>query len=159
MNPWWRLNLLLALCAALLLVAQLWPQDNATARLSRLSPAGITEVRIERDGQLQMAFERRGERWQLVHPREAEARTGRIEQLLAISRAPLRRRFEATGDLSGYGLENPTAVVEFDGLRIAFGERDPSQKQRYVLVNGTVGLVDEAYFNLLALPLSHFTGD
>lgn len=159
MNPWWRLNGVLALCAALLLAVDLWPGDDPADRLTTLSPADIERIRIERDDRLQLAFERRDGQWRLIHPRQADVQQHRVEQLLAIAKAPIRRRFPAGTQTADYGLDPPGAVVQFNARRIAFGDRDTSQERRYVQVGKVIGLVDGVYFNLLTLPTSHFTGD
>ena len=159
MNPWWRLNGVLALCAILLLTLDLWPRDDPADRLTTLSLPDIERIRIERGDRLQLALERHDGQWRLTHPRQAPAQQNRVEQLLAIAKAPVRRRFPAGTGPADYGLAPPTAIVQFDGLRIAFGDRDPSQERRYVQAGDVIGLVDGVYFNLLTLPTSHFTGD
>jgi hypothetical protein len=163
MNPWWRLNLALGVVAALLLVALLWPHGSEAPDGERLSPSApdeIAEIRIERDQRLALAFERHGERWHLTHPRKGPAQTRRVGQLLAIAGAPLQRRLPGDVPLADYGLAAPTAVIQFDRSRIAFGERDPSRRQRYVHIDDeVVGLVDDLYFNLLGLPPSHYLED
>jgi hypothetical protein len=158
-NPWWRLNLLLALCAAGLLAALFWPQTDDLERLSPLQVEAIDTIRIERDGRLRLALERHDDRWQMSHPGPVPAQAARVAQLLAIAQAPLRRSFAPRQPLEDYGLAPPAALLQFNRMQIGFGARDPSQRQRYVLVDGRVGLVDDVYFNLLTLPPSHFTGD
>ena len=159
MNPWWRLNGVLALCAILLLAIDLWPRDELTNRLTPLSLPDIERIRIERGDRLQLAFERHDGQWRLTHPRQVPAQQNRVEQLLAIAKAPVRRRFPAGTQTTDYGLDPPGSTIQFNELRIGFGDRDTSQERRYVQAGDVVGLVDGVYFNLLTLPTSHFTGD
>ena len=159
MNPWWHLNGVLALCVALLLAVDLWPRDDPADRLTNLSLPDVEQIRIERGDRLQLAFERRDGQWRLTHPRHADVLQNRVEQLLAVARAPVRRRFPAGTQPGDYGLDPPGSVVQFNELRIAFGDRDTSQERRYVQAGDLIGLIDGVYFNLLTLPTSHFTGD
>lgn len=162
MNPWTQLNLALGLLAAALLLVLLWPRWSAPPEVERLSPlaAGeIDRIRIERGRRLTLAFERREGRWHLTHPEQVPARDQRVGQLLAIAGARLHRRFAADAPLADYGLAEPAAVAQFNELRIAFGARDPSQRQRYVGIDDGVALVDDLYFNLLTLPQTHYLED
>jgi hypothetical protein len=49
-------------------------------------------------------------------------------------------------------------VLQLDGLRVAFGDRDPSQQARYTLVDGEVRVIDDLFYNLVTLPVRHFSG-
>ena len=43
-------------------------------------------------------------------------------------------------------------MLQLDEVRVAFGDRDPAQRSRYVLMDGTIKVIDDVYFNLLTLP-------
>lgn len=160
MNRWTRANLLLAVLVAVLLAAHLWPAGSTDHRpLTGLSEAEITSVRVERSDRLRLAMQRDDKVWRLTHPQRAEARIQRVRQLMAIARAPVQQAFPATDDLARYGLARPGAVLQLNDLRLLFGDRDPGQNSRYVLVNDRIRVIDDVYFNLLSLPASHFTGD
>lgn len=160
MNRWTRTNLLLAVLVAALLVAHLWPAGSTEyPPLTGLAEAEITSVRVERSDRLRLALQRDDKAWQLTHPQQAPAQTQRVRQLLAIARAPVQQTFPATGDLARYGLARPGAVLQLNNLRLQFGDRDPSQTSRYILVNDTISVIDDVYFNLLSLPASHFGVD
>ena len=157
MNPWTRVNLVLAAFAVLLLVADLWPPaPGAQHPLTTLVEADIASIRVERAGRLELAMQRTAGGWQLTHPQQAPARLRRVQQLLAIARAPVQQAFAADRALAQYGLEQPTAVLHLNELRLAFGGRDPSQRSRYVLSEQVIRVIDELYFNLLTLPAAHF---
>lgn len=159
MNPWARVNLVLAAVALVLLALELWPRANGEARLTALPAEEIGAVRVERGQRLTLALERRGDAWWLTHPSESPARPERVEQLLAITRAPVNRSFSPERPLAEYGLAPPLAVLQVDGLRIGFGARDNAQRQRYALLDGRVQLVDDLYFKLLTMPVRHFMAD
>lgn len=160
MNRWWQTNLLLGLCVIALLTLELWPQaQEGHSPLTRLQPADITQIRIERDGRLQLSLRHLQNGWQLDYPRRAAAEARRVQQLLAITRAPVLRQLETPGSLDQYGLDSPTALLMLNDTRLLFGAREPTQRARYVLLDGQVHVIDDLYFSLLTLPASHFERD
>ena len=160
MNRWDRINLALALLAATLLILHLWPAGTTgSKRLTTLDEAGISLVRVERADRLQLALQHDETGWRLTHPRQAQAETRRVQQLLAIARAPVQQEFPAGPELVRYGLEKPAAVLQLNQLRLLFGDRDLGQNNRYVLVDQRIRVIDDVYFNLLSLPASHYAGD
>ena len=44
-------------------------------------------------------------------------------------------------------------------IAIRFGDREPNQVGRYVLVDGRVEVIDDLFFNLMSLPANHFVLD
>jgi len=160
MKGWTRVNLLLAVLAAMLLALELWSPPPPEQRvLTDLALGNFAELRVERADRLEIALRRDDSGWRLVYPHEAAALSGRVEQLLAIARAPVQGSYPARDGLGQYGLDDPQAVLQLGATRLAFGDRDPSQQLRYVLVGDEVRVIDDVYFNLLTLPARHFTGD
>lgn len=160
MNPWTRINILLGLLAAGLSVVVLWPAGTSdTVELTTLEPDQISQIRIERADRLTLALERSALGWQITYPTGRPAVGPRVEQLLAVARAPVAQRFAAGERLAEYGLDRPAAVLQLDELRLAFGDRDPVQRSRYVLLDDEVRVVDDVYYNLLTLPVQHFSAD
>ena len=159
-DPWVRVNLILALGLAVLLLIDRWPaQASKTQALTGLTPHEVSDIRIERQNRLTLHIQRTLDGWSLRYPNDSKARPQRVQQLLAITRATVQRTLPIKSTLVEYGLDKPSAIVQFDQTRLAFGERDPSQRNRYVLVDDEIRLVDDVYFNLLTLPAQHFTGD
>ena len=159
-HPWTRINLALFLLMLLLLALDRWPAAEAPfTPLTAIDPQALQEIRIERGDRLHLALIRQGSDWLLQHPRVGRAQTSRMQPLLAIARAPVRYAFAAGSDLARYGLADPAAVLRLDTHVLIFGDRDPSQAGRYVLVDGEVRVIDDVFFNLLSLPPKHFIGD
>lgn len=160
MNPWSRVNLALLLLAAALLVLDRWPPAAApTSRLTAIDPATVQSLRIESGNRLVLAFARSGDAWRLTHPEAAQAAPRRVEQLLAITRAPVLQRLDDADEPTAFGLTPPRAVLQVDATRLAFGDLDPTQRGRYVQTDAGLMTVDDVYFQLLTLPLQHFKGD
>lgn len=160
MNRWSLANLVLALLALSLLAAHLWPEGATDWQpLTALGETEISQIRVERSDRLQLALQRGEKGWLLMHPRETVAEERRVQQLLAIARAPVEHEFATDSGLAPYGLANPRAVLQLNGLRLLFGDRDPGQNSRYVLVDDRIRVIDDVYYNLLNLPASHFAKD
>ena len=159
-DPWVRLNLVLAFGLAVLLLIDRWPAQSIDTRaLTELIPNEVSDIRIERQDRLTLHLQRTLNGWSLRYPNDSKAKPQRVQQLLAITRASVLRTLPTKSTLAEYGLDEPSAIVQFDATRLAFGDRDPSQRSRYVLVDDEIRLVDDVYFNLLTLPARHFTGD
>ena len=161
MTRWARINLLLGVLAAGLLTVHLWPQgtQSAAGLLTDLTADVIQDIRIERGRRLTLALARDADGWTLTHPQPRPANAHRVAQLLAIALAPVSFRYPLADDAGRYGLDEPAAVLQFDDRRLTFGDRDPTQQGRYVLVDDEVCVVDDLYFNLLTLPARHYAAD
>lgn len=160
MHPWTRVNLALGLLLLLLLALDRWPTaDTPSTPLTTIDPSALQAIRIERGNRLHLALRREGADWFLQHPEAGQAKSGRVELLLAIARAPITYAFAPGSDLSQYGLDKPAAVLRLDAQVLAFGDREPSKEGRYVLVDGEVRVIDDVFFNLLTLPPGHFVED
>jgi hypothetical protein len=160
MRPWNRVNLALGLIAAGLLVLLVWPPHGPEQqRLTALETQRLTSIRIERADRLVLGLARGDDGWRLDYPVRASAEQRRVAQLLAVARAPVQQEFSASGSLADYGLAQPEAVLQLDDIRLAFGDRDPVQRSRYVLVGDRIRVIDDVYFNLLTLPVGHFAAD
>jgi len=160
MSRWMRINLVLALLAGALLIIDRWPVPTGTRadRLTTLAVATIDRVRVERDGREVLALVRDGHGWRLSHPTKGPANTSRVAQLLAVADADVAFRFPAAGRDAEFGLARPAAMLQLDDTRLLFGDRDPTQRARYVRVDDSICVIDELYFHLLSLPATHFAG-
>ena len=161
MTRWVRVNLVLGVLAAGLLTLHLWPQGppSAAGLLTHLGADAIQDIRIERGRRLTLALALGADGWALTHPQPRPANPHRVAQLLAIALAPVSFRHPLADDAGRYGLDAPAAVLQFNDRRLSFGDRDPTQQGRYVLVNDEVCVVDDLYFNLLTLPAKHYAAD
>lgn len=160
MTGWARVNLVLALLVAIL--AGWWllfPADPgpANAPLTRLDPAKIRSIRVERNRQLAIELRADDHGWRLYHPFEAGADPRRVAQLAAIARAPVWQTLSPVDDPGRYGLAAPAIVLQLDQERLSFGDRDPTQQGRYVLAGDVVQVVDDVFHQFLTLPAGHFT--
>jgi hypothetical protein len=158
-NGWDRVNLVLGVLVAAL--AGWWflvPAETrpAPAVLTRLDPAAIASIRIERNRQLAIAFRNDDGSWRLSHPYDAAADSRRVAQLAAIARAPVWQSLPIADDLDRYGLAAPGTILQLDRQRLLFGDREPTQRGRYVLAGEKIQVIDDVFHQMLTLPARHF---
>lgn len=159
------LNLGLAvMVAALVLVVWFEPgidREAGSVRLTTLAAEEISTIRIQRSGQDEIELERgKDGQWRLTAPLQAPANEFRIEPLLQIAGATSHVRFAAEpGELAGFGLDPPRAVLRIDAVDIAFGDTEPLDHRRYVQIGNIVHLVDDHYLHRLQLGPASFVSN
>lgn len=158
MNRLDRLNLVLGLLLALLLWFGLQPPTTEIdPPLLKLAPSEVKEIRVIRGKRLVLGLLRDRQGWMLSHPEIARAAPLRVQELLALARAPVRwRATQSPPDLASFGLAEPLLEVSFDQHRIRFGNASTPPGQRYVESAGQLLLIDEAFYRIAGLPARHF---
>ncbi len=150
----WLNALLAAAVAALGAWAWFKPAQDAPVEnpLSRLKPAEVRSIRIERPDAPPIALERRQDSWFLTAPFAARGDGLRVERLLEILGAKTAHRLAAT-DLARFELDPPQARVAIDRQDFGFGMVSPVTREQYVLTEGAVFAVHPRYGAALpALP-------
>ena len=156
MRARWLLNLLLSLIVvALATLAYLRPgldEAESVKRLSPLSPAQVQRVEIERPEQEPITMVRGVNGWQLTAPINLPVNPFRIEPLLQLRRAVSHASFAVDDNgLAQYGLAVPRVKLSLDGEQYAFGDTEPLNGYRYVLVDGTVNLLSDRIHHYLLM--------
>jgi len=154
------LNLALVLAVAVLAaVVYLQPglQEEPVGKLlTTLNQQQVKEVRLSNE-QGQVVLQRGGEEWSLQTPLAIAANKFRVEQLLHWFTASSVQSYAAAGlDLAKFGLDRPQAVLIADGLELRFGNLDPLNHRRYLLLNDTVHLVAESELTAPLSPWNYF---
>lgn len=150
------LNLfLLLLVGALVLLAVLENSRDSgpeEAPAVGCDPAGVTRIRVERDGAEPVVLAKGADGWRLESPFSARASAYRVSGILSLCRAPSTARLEAdTLDLKPMGLAPPRVRMALDGTWIALGDTEPLDMRRYLQLGDTVHLVrEDAYRHLAA---------
>lgn len=142
----WRLNLLL-LAVVLALGAFVAYRNarlelpDASATLSATRPASVSQVTLLRPGQPLLQLRQHDGRWWIEAPFRARADEFQVLRLLSVLEARSLARLPE-GDLQGYGLEPPQAVLEIDGVSYAFGATNPVTREQYLRAGGRTHAVD-----------------
>lgn len=125
--------------------------------LTDLSPARIERVGITREDGERVVFSRGASGWEIVEPIRARANEFRIKPLLELARAESHSRFGAVeAELAQYHLDRPLAVLRLNGVVLRFGETEPIDHRRYVMVGDTVHLIEDRYYYRVRSPLPNF---
>ena len=156
-----RLNLILVvIVAGLAAFIALAPENDTPDALERLSSEtsrSVSHVRLHLGTGETIELRRSNGEWRLVEPIHAAANAFRVDTLLTVLGAPVHTRIDAPPEaLPRYGLEPPRARLELDDLEILFGDTEPIHGRRYLLYDGRVALVDDAYFSHLASSAANY---
>jgi len=121
--------------------------------LTGIKPETIKRIHIARKGQDEITFEKQSGTWMMLQPYQLRAGTLRINTMLKLLSAHSYAQYPARNiKLSRFLLDQPQVSIEFNGTRIDFGDNSPLGNQRYVLVNNTVHIVNDALFQQLQAP-------
>jgi len=147
------------LAAALLLSQPGTPQQPG--RLSRLDPATVDHITVERQGQPALHFERRDGGWHMIGPVAIAANPARINAMLYLLRERPRGRIEDPGrpELKTLGLAPAPVTLRLNDQRFALGGTDPVDGLRYVRHRDVVYLLNESLFAQLRQPPAFFVAN
>lgn len=149
------LNLALFAAAAVLVLLVVYQpgldKPRPVERLSPLSPAAITHIRIERSAGVPITLEKSAAGWSMTAPVRLPANTFRVEALLAVAQAESHARLDAASlRLAEFRLDRPRARLWLDATEFAFGDTEPLSGRRYVRTGNSVQLItDTVYFDLI----------
>lgn len=144
-----RRGILLLAVVALLLVAGWQLQRDAAdddQRLTTLDPASIQRITLTLPGAPAMHYQKRDGHWWRTDDTPARADDQRLSDLTDTAAAPvLSWRPASDFDLAKIGLSPARAVLDLDGVALAFGELSVTGPQHYVRVGERVALVSARY--------------
>ena len=155
-----RSKINLALSTLVLLLAAgvyLTPDKNVGERLvplTGINPADISRIQIRGQQEGLIVLEKQGSDWIMTSPYQAGADADRINGLSRIASTHSHLRIPADNlELGAYGLAAPIGFIDVNGTELAFGSTEPVHKRRYVLVEGSINLIDDGFYHhLMAKP-------
>lgn len=155
-----RNTLLLLLAVVVLAAAALWQlrrEDGGMLRpVAQLDAHAVQGISIRCDGCAARRFEFTQGRWWMREPYDLLASDEAVQRLLAIPRAPLRKRLAVDDlDVRKLGLDPAQATLTFQGassLQLQFGITEAINGDRYVRVGGDVLLVPDRFSGWLFAP-------
>ena len=156
-----RLNLVL-LCVAVALA--LWvlrtPDDEtikAPLKLTNIDPEAITRIEVEPFGQDSIVLAKRSGYWYLKRPMRMPADESLAEAIAALAATQSLAQFAVEPQrLQDFGLGPARVLLRIDDLTLRFGDTEPLNGRRYVLVESTVHLVTDHFFHYLNQPPERF---
>ena len=148
-----NLALLLALAALALVVVYEPGRDSAPAPapITRLTPADIHHIQLQRPGRADLTLERVDGQWRIAGTQAYPAADFPVRSLLRLASTPALRHYPAGElDLGRIGLGEDASRVRFNqDTEIRFGATDPLDDNRYVQVGEQVSLIQNRFQHLL----------
>ena len=151
---------LLVVVAGLAAFIALAPDQEPRLDLEPLSnedPHAFSRVRLDPGAGETIELRRADGVWQLVVPMRIAANDFRVNALLGVLRAPVHARIDVPPEeYHRFGLAPAKARVLLDKKEILFGDTEPIHTRRYLLYDGGVALVDDAYFSHLSSSAANY---
>ncbi len=142
---------LLLVVAGLALVIAFAPDEEPPLALEPLShenPRAVSRIRLKQGAGTTVELRRVDGRWRLVEPMNIAANDFRVQTLVQMLEAPVHARMDAAPEqLARFGLAPPRARILLDDKEVLFGDTEPIHGRRYLLYDGKVALVDDAFFS------------
>lgn len=156
-----NIALLAAVIALGLLVFMLSGKDaeQSVKRLSTLKAGEVERIHIHRPDRPDIELERRDQGWFLVRPFAIAASPGRIEDITDILKAQSRNSYPAKDlELAKYGLERRDLSLRLNNRELIFGDTNPINRLRYVLLGDRVHLIADTVSYLLEADTASYVG-
>ncbi|MGH8113917.1 MAG: hypothetical protein ACREPS_02515 [Rhodanobacteraceae bacterium] len=151
---------ILALVAVALVAVVLWQGRRAylsdPPALTELDPDAVTHIELDIPPITPQSFEKRHGGWWRVQPSQARAEDARVQRLANLAATPVTRWIPAAAITPAkVGLENPSATLTLDGVRLEYGGLTAIDDMRYVRVGDKVALVPRQYSPEVMLTKGH----
>lgn len=141
------LLLVIAVLAAVIYFEPGLKPSEAPDVLLPLAAEQIEKIQLQHDGAQAITIERVDNGWEIVEPIRVAASDFRVQSLLKLMTATSHGHFPASKrPLSSFGLDQPAGKVSFNGQAILFGDDEPVNRRRYVLVGDQVHLINNYHF-------------
>lgn len=151
-NRLWINLALITGIGALALILWLNPGNTPppSAPLGTLAKADVQSIHIHAGTRPPIMLDRHGADWQLVKPVDIAANTSRVNAILNLLTIHAVAQYNADElNLEEFGLLPPAAVVQFNQAEYDFGAADPLNRDRYVLHDGVLYLIEDFIYPLL----------
>jgi len=150
--------ILLVVGVALVLIAYFQPGVQKPASpvpLLSIGPADVNRIKIMPATRQGITFEKNGSEWQIVEPIIARANNFRIESLLQLTHATVHKQYDVTpSDLENLKLSKPLGIIQFNDIKISFGDYESLNNHRYVMIDDRVYLISDNYLQYLQTDLA-----
>ena len=131
--------------------------DGEVTRLTDLQSSDINRITIVQTTERSIRFIRQGGKWYMQEPYQLAANPLRIQGILGLAGAYSYTQLDAgTLDLQRLQLEPPNLKIFLNDIEFRFGDASPLGKQRYVLHDRTVHLVNDSLYLQLQAPATFF---
>jgi hypothetical protein len=133
------------------------PPEPPMVSLTDFNPEQILHIRIHRPGMDTILMTKTGTGWQIEAPAPAPANRFRVSSILGQLQARVIARFRPDESSLGiYGLDPSPVSLVLDDTMLTFGDVNPLDKGRYLLLNDTIYVVDDYLYPQLLQPVEFF---
>jgi len=152
------INIVLFLIVAGLAIFLIRQDDSAPTEvdvtLTTFESGSINEISIIRRDLDDIVFIKEGDQWSMQSPFVLPANPVRINNILKLLQAYSYAQLDVKDvELKRFILDDPVVSIKLNETKIDFGDTSPLGKQRYVLLNETVHLINDIlYQQLLTSP-------
>lgn len=123
--------------------------DNTKEPLTSLQPDTVSSLLINKRGN-QTLIEKQDGVWRITQPISVKANRFRIGSLLKLLTTNNYTRYAIDElDLEQYGLADSKLSVQVDDVNIIFGNTNPINHKRYMLIDNNMVLIDDNFFPLV----------
>ena len=149
----WFVNLAL-LGGAIILLAVLLFDNSKTSQgantLSNLLPDEITRIQILRSGKQTIELSRQSAYWEMESPLQGRVDNAVLQRILSIAGLEIVSHIDPDSlQLEDFGLQSPKISLIINDTVIGFGDLQPVDKLRYLLIKNTIYLVADQHMSQL----------
>ncbi len=141
----WFVNLALFGIAVILLATLLFDsyrKSQGEGTLGNILPSKITQVKIIRPGKQTIEFSRQSDYWEMQSPIQGRADDAVLQRVLSITDLEIVSQLSHDNlKLENFGLQSPQANLIINDTAIGFGDLQPVNKLRYLLIDNAIYLV------------------
>ena len=161
MNTRHVLNLVLVIVVVVLVLFTIYepgikkPQHTLLSK--ELDIAQINKITLQRNGKKIVKLEKQQQGWHIVEPFQLAANDIQVYGLLSILKVnSFSQIISKEEELNKFGLKNPAVQLLLNNTEIRVGTTDPINFRRYVLVDGTIHLINDAIYRYLSMEANRF---
>jgi len=123
--------------------------ENAVVALTPLVPEKVSRIQINKKNK-HTVIQRQDGVWFITKPVNIKANQFRIGSLLRLLTTNNFTAYASEGlDLEKYGLFDSTLNVQVDDVNIIFGNTNPINQKRYILINDNMYLIEDNFYPLI----------
>ena len=145
------LNIGLIIVVALLILLVVFEpglnKNSVSSNLLAIDETQIATIRIIHNDET-ILLEKQNGKWMTTKPVKAEGNEFKINSLLNLAKTQSQAHYSTNEiDLAPIRLDKPRSRVFFNDIEIAFGDIQPINHQRYVMVGNFVHLINDYYYH------------
>ncbi len=161
MNTRHVLNLSLVIVVVVLVLFTIYEpgikKPQHTLISNELDIGQINKITLRRNGKQIVKLEKQQRSWHIIEPFQLAANDIQTYGLLSILKEnSFAQIISKDEELDKFGLKNPSVRLLLNNKEINLGTTDPINFRRYVLIDGTIHLINDAIYRYLSMEATRF---